>query len=166
MSDSIQNPIETPEARLAALGLALPTPPSPVAAYIPFRISGKHVFIAGQIPLRDGKLIAAGPVEQVSFETAIACARQCALNGMAVLNGAISSLGLPRGLSHVAQVVRLGVFVACGPAFTDHPKVANGASELMVQVFGDRGRHARAAVGAPSLPLGAPVEVEFVMEVG
>lgn len=156
---------ETPEARLAAMGLSLPSPPTPVAAYIPFRISGNLVYIAGQIPLRDGKLLASGSVpDQVSMEAVLTCSRQCALNGIAVANAAIASLGLPNGLSHIKQIVRLGVFVACGPSFTDHPKVANGASELMVQVFGDRGRHARAAVGAPSLPLGAPVEVEFLFE--
>lgn len=167
MSHTNQPASETPEQRLATLGLTLPTPPKPVAAYVPFRITGNLVFIAGQIPLSEGKLLATGTVpEAVSMETALACSRQCALNGIAVANAAIASLGLPNGLSHIKQIVRLGVFVACGPSFTDHPKVANSASELMVEVFGDLGRHARAAVGAPSLPLGAPVEVEFVMEVG
>lgn len=167
MSNTSHHVPATPEQRLTALGLTLPTPPKPVAAYVPFRIAGNLVFIAGQIPFSEGKLVATGAVpDHVSMDTALACARQCALNGIAVANAAIASLGLPNGLSHVKQVVRLGVFVACSPTFTDHPKVANGASELMVEVFGDRGRHARAAVGAPSLPLGAPVEVEFVVEVG
>lgn len=158
---------DTPESRLHALGLALPTPPKPVAAYIPFRVSGGQVFVAGQIPLRDGKLLASGTVPaNVPVPLAIECARQCALNGLAVVREAIAAAGMEGGLSRVVQFVRLGVFVACGPEFTDHPKVANGASELLVQVFGDRGRHARAAVGSPSLPLGAPVEVEFVVEVG
>ncbi|MBX3402625.1 MAG: RidA family protein [Phycisphaeraceae bacterium] len=157
----------SPESRLQAMGLVLPTPPKPVAAYIPFRVSGNHVFVAGQIPFRDGKLLAAGAVPaKVPVPLAIECARQCALNGLAVVREAIAAAGMDGGLSRVVQFVRLGVFVACGPEFTDHPKVANGASELLVEVFGDRGRHARAAVGAPSLPLGAPVEVEFVVEVG
>lgn len=161
------NDRHSPESRLQAMGLVLPNPPKPVAAYIPFRVTGNHVFVAGQIPLRDGKLLATGTVPAaVPVPLAIECARQCALNGLAVVREAIAAAGMEGGLSRIVQFVRLGVFVACGPEFTDHPKVANGASELLVEVFGDRGRHARAAVGAPSLPLGAPVEVDFVVEFG
>lgn len=148
-----------PEAVLASKGLVLPTAPKPVAAYIPFRRSGNLLIVSGQIPFRDGKLIATGTVpSQVSIEVAQQCALQCCLNGLAVIKSAAGSLGA------VKQFLRLGVFVACDAGFTDQPKVANAASELLVELFGDDGRHARAAVGAPSLPLGAPVEIEFTVE--
>lgn len=151
---------EAPESRLRALGLTLPPAPRPVAAYVPFVRSGNLVFVSGQIPMKDGSLMATGRVpDQVDMATAIACARQCALNGLAVVRDATGSL------DRVRRVVRLGVFVSAQPGFHDEPKVGNGASELMVQVFGEAGRHARAAVGASDLPLGAPVEVEFVFEV-
>jgi enamine deaminase RidA (YjgF/YER057c/UK114 family) len=143
------------EARLAEMGLVLPEPPKPVAAYIPSRLAGNLVFVSGQIPLRGGEMIAKGKVgEGVSLEVGIACAQQCTLNGLAVVRAAIAAAGLEGGLERVRQIVRVGCFVA------------NGASELLVAIFGERGRHARAAVGAPSLPLDAPVEVEFVVEVG
>ncbi len=149
-----------PDAALARLGLTLPTPAKPVAAYIPSRRVGNLLYISGQIPSKDGKLIAKGAVPgQVSLETAQACARQCILNALAVVLGEVGSL------SRVKQVVRVGVFVCSEPGFTDQPKVANGASELLVEIFGDRGKHARAAVGNIALPLGAPVEVEVLVEV-
>ncbi len=148
-------------SRLQQMGLALPPAPKPVASYIPAVLVpggvGNLVFVSGQIPMRDGALIASGSVpSRVSIETAQQCARQCVLNGLAALNAEIGSL------QRLRRVVRLGVFVACEPEFTDQPKVANGASDLLVELLGEAGRHARAAVGAPSLPLGAPVEVEFV----
>lgn len=150
----------TPESRLSALGLSLPLPPKPVAAYIPFRRTGNLIFVSGQIPSVNGELMARGSVpSQVSIDKAIACARQCVLNGLAVLKDGIGDL------SKVRQIVRIGCFVASEPGFYEQPKVANGASELLVQVFADRGRHARAAVGSIALPLGAPVEVEMVVEV-
>lgn len=150
-----------PESRLAAMGLTLPTPPAPVAAYIPFRRAGNLLFISGQIPLRDGALIAKGSIpSQVSIEVARDCARQCVLNGLAVARAAAGSLGAIR------QVVRLGVFVCSEPGFYEQPKVANGASDLLVELFGEAGKHARAAVGSVALPLGAPVEVEMTLEVG
>lgn len=149
----------TPEERLARLGLTLPSPPAPVAAYIPSRRVGNLLFVSGQIPLRDGQLMATGAVpDPVSLETARECARQCVLNGLAVANAAAGSL------SAIRQVVRIGVFVCCRPGFNQQPKVANGASELLVEIFGEAGRHARAAVGSIDLPLGAPVEVEFLFE--
>lgn len=149
-----------PEARLAELGLALPTAPKPVAAYIPARRVGDLVYVSGQIPVRDGKLIATGRVPiDVSLATAVECARQCALNGLAVVKAEVGDL------SRVKGVVRLGGFVACAPEFWDQPEIINGASELMVKVFGNAGRHARAAVGVASLPLNAPVEIEFAFEV-
>lgn len=150
----------TPERRLAELGLTLPTPAAPVAAYIPTRRVGNLLYVAGQIPLREGKAIATGLVPSpVNMEVARECARQCALNGLAAARAALGSL------DRVKQVVRIGVFVASDAAFTEHPKVANAASELLVEVFGEAGKHARAAVGSSSLPLGVPVEVEFLFEV-
>lgn len=150
-------------ARLKDLNLTLPKPAKPVAAYIPTVSVGsgaRLVFVSGQVPFRDGALIAAGTVPgAVSIEQAQECARQCVLNGLAAVEAEIGDL------SKIRRVVRVGVFVACEHGFTEHPKVANGASELLVALFGEAGKHARAAVGCPSLPLGAPVEVEFLFEV-
>jgi len=149
------------ESVLAELGLSLPTPAKPVAAYIPTRRTGVLVYVSGQIPVVDGKLIAEGIVPtQVSEEEAQRCARRCILNGLAAVFAGIEA---DEG---IAQIVRIGCFVACTPDYTMHPKVANGASELLVQILGDEGRHARAAVGCPSLPLNAPVEIEMIVEVG
>lgn len=149
----------TPESRLAELGISLPPAVPPVAAYIPVRIAGNMAFVAGQIPMREGKLIAQGTVPSpVPMAQAVECARQCAINALAALKAELGAL------SRIKHVVRVGVFVACGPDFTDHPTVANGASEFLMQVFGDAGKHARAAVGSSSLPRGAPVEVEIVCE--
>lgn len=155
-----------PEAILAALGLALPTPPKPVAAYIPSRRSGNLIYVSGQIPMKDGQLLAKGSVpDPVGLELAQACARQCVLNGLAVIKAQLEQDGRGGSLSRVKQVVRVGVFVCSQAEFTDQPKVANGASELLVEVLGDAGKHARAAVGNIALPLGAPVEVEMIVEV-
>lgn len=153
-------PVLDPESALAALGLALPVAARPVAAYIPARILGAQLYISGQIPVRDGVPLFRGLVGQaVTLEEGQACARQCVLNGLAAAKAALGDLRRIRG------VARVGVFVACGPEFTAHPQVANGASELLVGIFGEAGRHARAAVGCSSLPLGVPVEVEFLFEV-
>ena len=153
-------PATDPEACLKDLGLTLPAASKPVAAYIPARRTGNLVFIAGQIPVRDGVLIHKGVVpSDVSLEQAQECARQCVLNGLAALKAAVGTL------SCVRQVVRLGVFVASQPGFTDQPKVANGASELMQDVFGEAGRHARSAVGVPVLPLGVAVEVDAIVQI-
>src|SRR5262245_21301232 len=153
-------PTPDPESRLSELGLTLPPAPKPVATYIPFRRVGNLLFVSGQVAFKDGTLIAKGSVPgRVSLETAQECAKQCALNGLAVIKDAVGSL------SSVHQIVRLGVFVCSEPGFTGQPKVANAASELLVAVFGDKGKHARAAVGSIALPLGSPVEIEFVVEV-
>lgn len=150
----------TPEEALAKLGLHLPQPVKPVAAYVPTVRSGNLVFVAGQIPMVDGKLAKAGQLgKDVTLEEGAALARTCALNCLAAVKAEVGDL------SKVKRVVRVGAFVASADAFTDQPKVANGASELLVQVFGDKGRHARAAVGVNVLPLGAPVEVEMLVEV-
>lgn len=152
---------ETPSHRLAALGLSLPAAPKPVAAYVPFSRVGNLVFVSGQLPMKDGAMIAKGAVPgQVTVEMATAAARQAALNGLAVLADAAG------GLDRVRRIVRVGVFVCSEAGFTEQPKVANGASELLQQVFGEAGRHARAAVGNVALPLGACVEVELLAEVG
>lgn len=150
----------SPEEALRRLGHELPEAPKPVAAYVPAVRSGSLLFVAGQIPMSGGRLMMTGSVPgAVSLEDAQRCARQCALNGLAVAKAALGSLDA------IARVVRLGCFVASEASFTDQPKVANAASELMLEVFGEAGRHARAAVGSISLPLGAPVEIEFVFEV-
>ncbi|HUL24336.1 MAG TPA: RidA family protein [Streptosporangiaceae bacterium] len=149
-----------PEARLAALGLALPPVAAPVAAYVPAVRSGPYVYTAGQLPLTDGKLPQTGKVgAQVSVDEAAALARTCALNALA----AVASVA--GGLSAVTRIVKVTGFVASDPSFTGQPLVVNGASELLLEVFGEAGRHARSAVGVAALPLDAPVEVELIAEV-
>jgi enamine deaminase RidA (YjgF/YER057c/UK114 family) len=163
MPTSNPSPVDgrTPEERLAALGLVLPDAPRPVASYIPFRVSGNLLFVSGQIPFRSGAMIATGAVpDQVSVEVALDCSRQCALNVLAQAKAALGEL------SRVRQVVRLGVFVCSQAGFWQQPKIGNAASDLMVQVFGEAGQHARAAVGSIALPLGAPVEIDAIFEVG
>ena len=152
--------MSSPEQRLADAGIELPTPPAPAAAYVPFLRTGNLVFTAGQVAVADGALIAEGIVgRDVDLDTAIACARQCAINVMAQIKAAVGDL------SSVEQVVKLTVFVASAPDFTQQHLVANGASELIGEIFGDAGRHARSAVGAPSLPTNTPVEVEAIVAV-
>ncbi len=149
------------EKRLAELGIKLPTAPKPVAAYVPAVRTGHLIFVSGQIPFLDGKLLATGPVPSVvSIDNARAAARQCVLNGLAVLANVMEI-----NLDHVKRIVRLGVFVCSDAGFIDQPKVANGASEVLQEIFGECGRHARAAVGSISLPLRATVEVEMLVEV-
>lgn len=146
--------------RLKTLGITLPKPPAPVAAYIPTVRSGNLVYVSGQLPFVDGKLMAEGPVpSKVTLETARDCAKRCVVNGLAALQGEIGSL------DRVRRVVRVGVWVASDAGFGDQPKVANGASEMLQEIFGESGRHARAAVGSIALPLNTPVEVEFLFEV-
>ena len=152
--------MSTPEERLAELGLTVPEVATPVAAYIPAVRSGHHVFTSGQLPMRDGQLIATGKVGgEVSQEEAVECARQCALNALAAVKAEVGEL------SDVKRIVKVVAFVASTPDFTAQPQVANGVSELLGEVFGDAGRHARSAVGVPVLPLDAPVEVELIVEV-
>ena len=153
-------PAPDPEQRLIALGLELPPAPAPLAAYVPARRAGNLVFVSGQIPMKDGSLIAQGVVPtDVDPETAVRCAVHGTLNGLAALKAEIGML------SRLRRVVRLGCFVASAAGYHEQPKIANGASELLIEVFGEAGRHARAAVGSVDLPLGAPVEIEFVFEV-
>ena len=143
------------ENRLLQLGIVLPTPPVPLASYVPAVVAGGILYISGQLPMTEKGLMHSGLVGQsVSLADAKAAARQCSLNILAQAKAALGSL------DRVSQVVRLGAFIACIDGFTDQPEVANGASDLMFELFGDQGRHARAAVGVNSLPRGACVEVE------
>lgn len=151
----------SPEQRLADLGLALPPVAAPVAAYVPAVRSGAHVFTSGQLPMVDGTLAATGKVgAEVGAEQAKDLARVCALNALAAVKAEVGDL------SAVRRVVKVVGFVASAPEFTGQPGVVNGASELLGEVFGDAGRHARSAVGVAVLPMDAPVEVEIVVEVG
>ena len=154
--------MSNPNEALARLGLTLPAAPKPVAAYVPAVRSGNLIYVSGQLPMANGALLATGPVpSKVSIEDAQKAARQCALNAMAVVADQLGG-----DLAKVRRVVRLGVFVQSDDRFDGQPKVANGASELMQEVFGEAGRHARAAVGTNALPLDACVEVEVLFEVG
>ncbi len=150
------------EAQLQRLGIDLPKPPAPLASYVPAVIAGNMLYISGQLPMTDNGLLHSGVVgHDVTPEDAKLAARQCGLNLLAQVKAKLGSL------DKIIQVVRLGAFVASADSFTDQPIVANGASDLMVEIFGDSGRHVRAAVGVNSLPRGASVEVEasFVIAV-
>lgn len=148
-----------PYAKLAGLGLKLPAESAPVAAYVPAVRTGNHVYVSGQIPRVDGKVLAIGKVgAEISPEQGKELAAACALNGLGVLESFI-------GLGKVVRIVKLVGFVASAPGFTGQPGVINGASELFIEVFGEAGRHARSAVGVAELPLGVPVEVELIAEV-
>ncbi|OYX63527.1 MAG: hypothetical protein B7Y88_12715 [Sphingomonadales bacterium 32-64-17] len=145
-------------ARLAELGITLPVAAAPVAAYVPVVVSGNIAHVSGQLPFIDGKLVTGRLGDDVSLEQGAAAARACALMILAQVEAAGISL------DRVSRVVKLGAFINSTADFTDQPKVANGASELMAEVFGELGKHARAAVGVPALPLGAAVEVDAVIE--
>lgn len=146
----------TIQDRLAELGVTLPEPPQPVASYVGFVRHGDLVFVSGQVPLRDGKPTQTGLLgDTVSVEEGMAAARVCAINLLAQVAKACDG-----DLERIVRCVRLGGFVASTPDFTDHPKVVNGASDFMAEVLGDKGAHARAAVGVAALPLGVSVEVE------
>ncbi|GAA2352740.1 putative endoribonuclease [Catellatospora methionotrophica] len=148
-----------PYEKLAELGLKLPEVVPPVAAYVPALRSGNHVYVSGQLPMADGKLLATGKVgAEISAEQAKELAARCALNGLAALEWLV-------GLDKVVRIVKVVGFVASAPGFTGQPGVINGASELFGAVFGEAGKHARSAVGVGELPLGSPVEVELIAEV-
>ena len=149
------------EERLRELGIELPPPPSAVASYVPVRVSGSLAFVAGQVPLVEGEMLHPGKLgTDISVERGAEAARRCALQALAALRDGLGSL------DRVAGIVQVSVFVASAAGFTDESKVANGASDLLVEVFGDAGRHARAAVGVAELPLGASVEVALIAEIG
>lgn len=147
------------DTRLAELGLVLPEPAAPVAAYVPVMLAGNVAHVSGQLPFVDGQLVTGRLGEDVELERGIVAAQACGVMILAQLKAALGSL------DRVEQIVKLGGFVNSAASFTDQPKVINGASELMMAVFGDAGRHARSAVGVPVLPLGAAVEVDAVVSV-
>ncbi|MCB2060387.1 MAG: RidA family protein [Novosphingobium sp.] len=147
------------DARLAELGLVLPEPAAPVASYVPVVVSGGFAHVSGQLPFVDGELVRGRLGEDVSLEYGIVAAQACGIMILAQLKTALGSL------SRIERIVKLGAFVSSAANFTDQPKVANGASELMAAVLGDAGRHARSAVGVPVLPLGAAVEVDAIAAV-
>lgn len=148
------------DARLKELGITLPTPPAPVASYVPYVISGKQVFISGQVTMENGALKFVGIVgKDLSVEDGKAAARLCAINLLAQLKAAAGG-----DLDKVKRCVKLGAFVNAVPGFDKQPEVANGASDLIVEVLGDKGKHSRSAVGAGSLPRNVAVEVDAVFE--
>lgn len=148
------------EELLAQLGIHLPSPVAPLASYVPVRISGEHAFVSGQVPLDGTTVLSSGKLgAEVSVEQGQEATRRCALQALAALRAALGSLDRVKG------VVRVDVFVASAPGFTDQPTVANGASDLLVEIFGEEGRHARAAVGVAELPRGASVEVAIVVRI-
>jgi enamine deaminase RidA (YjgF/YER057c/UK114 family) len=145
---------------LSSLGITLPSPPPPAGSYVPVVISGSLAFVAGQIPTEAGRVKFTGKVgKDLPVESGQQAARLCTINALAQLKAALGSL------ERVQRVVKVTGFVNCEPTFADQPKVVNGASDLLVQVFGEKGRHARAAVGVASLPLESAVEVEFIVEI-
>lgn len=154
-------------SKLSDLGITLPAPAAPVASYVPTRIVGNLLYISGQISMKDGAIIkgclggAAGPdLPELSLEDGILAAKACGVMLLAQANAA-----LEEDLDRLVSCVRLGGFVASTPSFTDHPKVINGASDLMLEVMGDAGKHTRAAVGVTALPLGAAVEIDGIFEI-
>ncbi|HEY1248682.1 MAG TPA: RidA family protein [Nitrososphaera sp.] len=145
------------EEKLDSLGISLPVPPFPAGSYLPVIVSGKIAFVSGQIPVEGDKIKFKGKV--ASVETGQQAARLCALNALAQLRQSLGSL------DRVKQVIKLTGYVNCEPSFSDHPKVINGASELLTQLFDEKGKHARVAVGVSSLPLDSSVEVDLIVEI-
>ncbi|NJD56195.1 MAG: RidA family protein [Nitrospirae bacterium] len=149
-----------PEEKLQEMGITLPDLPKPLGSYVPYVRTGNLLFISGMLPLVNGKLVAAGRVgEKVMLDEAVRAARTSAVNALAVLRSAVGSL------DKVDRCVKITGYVASAGNFTDQPKVINGASDLMFEVFGEAGRHARAAVGVHVLPMDSPVEIAFIFEV-
>ena len=151
---------QTLSARLAELQISLPTVSGPFGAYVPAKRIGNLIFVAGQLPMKDGKLTAVGQVpSRCSMDQAKAAARQCVINALAAVKAIEGSI------DHLTGVARVGAFVSSDTGFVEQPKVANGASELLLELFGESGKHVRAAVGVNTLPLDASVEVEFVFTI-
>lgn len=148
-----------PSVRLAERNITLPPVVPPVAAYAPAVRTGSYVYVSGQIPMADGVVLATGKLgAQISVAQGVALTKQCALNALAAIDSLV-------GIDHVRKVVKVVGFVASAPGFTEQSMVLNGASELLGEVFGEAGRHARSAVGVAELPLGVPVEIEMIVEV-
>jgi enamine deaminase RidA (YjgF/YER057c/UK114 family) len=145
------------ENRLAELGIVLPEPAAPVASYVPVVVTGNLAHVSGQLPFIEGNLVTGRLGEDVELDLGVRAARACGLMILAQLKAALGSL------DRIERIVKLGAFVNSAATFTDQPKIANGASDLMAEVFGDAGRHARSAVGVPVLPLGAAVEVDAIV---
>ena len=150
----------TIESRLTELGITLPEVAAPVAAYIPAQQTGNLIFTSGQLPMRDGALMATGILGvDIEIDEAYACARQCALNALAAIKAIVGDL------DRVVRIVKVTGYVASHPTFTNQPAVVNGASELLAEIFGPSAAHARSSIGMAVLPLNAPVEIELLVEV-
>lgn len=148
------------EEKLQELGYQLPEAPKPLAAYVPAVYEDKMVFTAGQLPIAEGKLLLTGKVgKDVTIEDAVKSAEVCAINCLSVIKSAIDDL------DKIKRILKVTVFVNSADGFSDQPQIANGASEFLVKVFGDKGKHARSAVGVSELPLNAPVEIEMIASV-
>ncbi|MBX3329228.1 MAG: RidA family protein [Nitrospira sp.] len=147
------------EKKLSDLGLTLPAPPKPVANYVPVVRTGDLLFLSGVLPSRDGRLVMTGKLgENLTVEQGVEAAREAVLNGLSIIRSEAGSL------DRVKQIVKMVGYIASAPGFTDQPQVLNGASDLLVSVFGEAGRHARVAVGAVELPRLAPIEIELIVE--
>ena len=145
------------QQKLIDLKVVVPTVAGPFGAYVPARRVGDLIYVSGQLPMKDGKLLATGPVpSKCPLETAKAAARQCVINALAAVNT------LPGGVDQIIGVIRVGAFVSSDNGFTQQPQVANGASEFLIELLGNDGKHVRAAVGVNTLPLDASVEIEFI----
>lgn len=148
------------EERLQALGITLPSPPKPAGSYVPVVITGKMVFVSGQIPIQDGKIIYAGKVtKDLSIEDAQKASRLCVINALAQLKSELGSL------DKISKIIRVSGFVNSPPDFSEQPKVVNGASDLLFEIFGSKGQHTRIAVGVSSLPLNSAVEIDLIAEI-
>jgi enamine deaminase RidA (YjgF/YER057c/UK114 family) len=148
------------EQQLKRLGIELPAPPKPVANYVPVVRTGDLLFLSGVLPSRDGQLVMIGKLgENLTVDQGVEAARVAVLNGLSIIRSVAGSL------DHVKQIVKMVGYIASAPGFTDQPQVLNGASDLLVSVFGEAGRHARVAVGAAELPRHAPVEIELIVQV-
>ena len=150
----------TPEDKLRELGITLPEVPQPLGSYVPFVKTGNLVYVSGMLPIKEGQLTRTGRVgDAVTLQEAIEDARSAAINALAVVRSAVGTL------DNVEQCIKITGYIASSPDFTEQPKVLNSASDLLFQIFGESGRHARAAVGVPVLPMNAPLEIEFIFEI-
>jgi len=147
------------EEKIKELGIELPTPPTPAGSYIPVVKTGNLLFISGQIPMENGKVVFSGKVSDNNLDVAQKSARMCAINILAQIKKEIGEL------DKVSKIIRLSGFVNSSPEFTQHPKVINAASDLIFEIFGDKGKHSRIAVGVASLPLGSMTEIDAIIEI-